>query len=320
MPKVNRFATSLTFSLRRILLSVGCLAAATQVARAELLVLQSASSGTGRAAVQRIDTRTGNPSTTFGANNESLYAMTVSRQNDVFVSANLLGYGLIQRFTADGRFIGIVAEMPETDFRALAVGPDGDIYAIASVGDDLDSVVRHHRILRVKADGSSSSLFIAAGTGGLTAPTALAFGRDGNLYIADAQRGILRFAANTGAFVDVFAQLGRGGLDTIGGLAFGADNHLYVSTANSVLRFDPRGQYIEIFVSPAAGGLNGARGLAFALDGSLHVCSSGSNAVLRFDGHTGDFIGSAVTPGLRAPIAVAFTMEVAAGGRSLASR
>ena len=71
---------------------------------------------------------------------------------------------------------------------------------------------------------------------------------------------------------------------------------LFVSAAsrNSVLRFDDNGQLLGDFVSPGDGGLTDPQGIKFGPDGHLYVSShagvGGTNAVLKFDGNSGDFI------------------------------
>jgi hypothetical protein len=52
------------------------------------------------------------------------------------------------------------------------------------------------------------------------------------------------------------------------------------------------------FVSPGAGGLLLARSLAFGPDGNLYVVSEMTDAVLRFDGQTGNSLGSLVASGV----------------------
>lgn len=71
---------------------------------------------------------------------------------------------------------------------------------------------------------------------------------------------------------------------------------LFVSAAsrNSVIRFDDEGNLLGDFVAPGTGGLRDPQGIAFGPDGHLYVSShapaSGTNAVLRFNGETGEFI------------------------------
>lgn len=61
------------------------------------------------------------------------------------------------------------------------------------------------------------------------------------------------------------------------------------------------GAFIEDFVAPGSGGLSTPDGMDFGHDGNLYVSSSDTNAILRFDGQTGDLIGVFSTERLSAP-------------------
>jgi hypothetical protein len=158
-----------------------------------------------------------------------------------------------------------------------------------------------------EASGAYLGAFIAAGAGGLTAPDALTYGPDGNLYVSSGEIGtgrILRYDGQTGAFLGVFAE--GGGLSRPYGTAFGPDGNLYVSSFRSdqILRYDgATGAFIDVFArgnGTAAGLLNGPNGLLFGADGALYVTTEGSVAdasgkvsflydsqVLRYDLVTG---------------------------------
>jgi hypothetical protein len=102
---------------------------------------------------------------------------------------------------------------------------------------------------------------------------------------------VLRFDAETGAFVDEFTP--DDVLRNPIALALGHDDHLYVTGRenDAVLRFDgDSGEYLGVFAS--GGGLNQPTGLAIGPDGDLFVSSLSTNQVLRYDRATGAFEGA----------------------------
>jgi hypothetical protein len=102
---------------------------------------------------------------------------------------------------------------------------------------------------------------VPSGQGGLLAPSDLAFGPTGDLFVAGGSNIVLRFAgpqsATPGQFVGQFAQLGF----AAGGIAFGPDNDLFVSGApfvssfpSGVFRYDGNsGGYRGLFANVETG-------------------------------------------------------------------
>jgi len=126
-----------------------------------------------------------------------------------------------------------------------------------------------------------------------SAPSDLAFGRDGHLYVADSKLGIVRYNGKTGEFMDTFVPAGSAGVSGYFGFIFGPDGNLYAwsHSSNAVVRFDGNsGAFLDYFVAPGSGGLNSPGGLAFGPDGNLYVSSSGTDQILRYDGRTGAFL------------------------------
>ena len=105
---------------------------------------------------------------------------------------------------------------------------------------------------------------------------------------------VLRFDADTGAFLGVFVPPGSGGLNGPTGLAFGPDGHLYVGSFvfnNRVLKYHGlSGAFLGVFVQEGSGGLQGPWDLRFGPDGDLYVVGTYSGGVFRYNGKTGAFV------------------------------
>ena len=183
----------------------------------------------------------------------------------------------------------------------------------------------------LRYDGRTGAFIdVFASGGGLTKPSALTFGPDGNLYVnSQGTNAVLRYDGITGRFMDMFVtgdpsdpsdQINQDST----GLTFGPDGNLYINShkTDSVLRFDgktgaPRGVFA---VGPE---LQQPAGLAFGPDGNLYVASHGPNPVLRYDGVTGALIDIFVAAGagsIRNPTVLQFgrdgTLYVASRGNS----
>jgi DNA-binding beta-propeller fold protein YncE len=105
---------------------------------------------------------------------------------------------------------------------------------------------------------------------------------------------VLKFNADSGAFLGVFVTAGSGGLNGPTGIAFGPDGHLYVASFvfnNNVLRYDGQtGQFLDVFVEEGSGGLQGPIDLKFGPNGDLYVAASYAGGVFQYDGQAGAFI------------------------------
>ena len=277
-------------------------------ARADLLVLQAGYSGHGPGLVSRIDPATGVAGAPLLPMNESCQALSAAPDGSVYVTANVAGYGVVYRYRATGELLGKVADIPGTQFEAIAASASGRVYLLA-VSYREDGTATRAIVRASVRSAAPPTPFVAPGTGRMFAPVALALGPDGYLYVADLAAGVLRFDAKTGAFVDVFVPPGRGGLRDATALAFGNDRRLYVGTteAHAVLRFDSTtGAFVDAFVTTAAGESPGVRAIAFGADGDLYALAASEHAVRRYDGRNGASLGVvAGSPAWQRPSAIA---------------
>jgi sugar lactone lactonase YvrE len=164
----------------------------------------------------------------------------------------------------------------------MVFGPDGDLYVAAA----REGVIYRYdgtTGLPVPAPGQTGATFVPAGSGGLDAPyrldapAGIAFGPDGNLYVASANW----FTSNNGPFYD-------GDFPAGAVLRFNGTTGLPVPAP---------GQTGATFVPGGSGGLANPNGLLFGPNGDLYVASSvlsgtngtfiaepGTSQVLRYHG------------------------------------
>jgi hypothetical protein len=179
--------------------------------------------------------------------------------------------------------------------------PDGAVFM--PNGDLLVSSYGAHEVLRFAGPNSTSqppgtylSTFVSAGSGGLGWCHDMAYGPDGNLYVASTDN-ILRYNGATGAFIDVFAE-GHGLIQPVN-IQF-RNGLLYVPNwgGNDLLRFDETtGAFVDEFITAGSGGLSGPGGLFFRGDGTILLGSSWTDSVLKYDATTGAFLGTFIPSG-----------------------
>jgi streptogramin lyase len=151
---------------------------------------------------------------------------------------------------------------------------------------------------------------LAAPAGLLDGALAARVGPDGLLYVVSEEANcVLRFAADTFAYVDTFVTPGSGGLLGPSGVCWGPDGNLFVSSFDSdtILRYNgATGAFLNVFVAAGSGGLNGPdNGTIFGPDGNLYVPSYFTNRIIKYNGSTGAFM-SVPVPSIGRPRVLVF--------------
>lgn len=150
----------------------------------------------------------------------------------------------------------------------------------------------------VAFDAHSGALqgdFVTAGLGGLSFPTGMTIGPNGNLFVSSRNNSsVIQYQGTTGALIGTFVATGSGGLAAPYGLIFGPNGNLFVSSGNQVMEYNgATGAFVRVFVTAADnGGLASARGLLFKpTDGNLLAASYASDAIIQYNGTTGASMG-----------------------------
>lgn len=230
------------------------------------------------------------------------------------LSAALGSLDLVSSITIDGASAGTtIIDGNDAGMRVLAV----QYHELLVCDSPNDRVMRFNPYT-----GAASGTFIASGSGGLDMPGAIAFGTDGNAYVAGFSSGVQRYNGTTGASLGTFVASGSGGLLGPTDLAFGPggfsssdpDSNLYVTKyqpSGAVLRYDrTSGAFLSSFASSGSGGAPiTPNSITWGRDKNLYLTDTQSGAVLRYNGATGALIGTFVAPfsgGLRVPRNLAF--------------
>jgi sugar lactone lactonase YvrE len=126
----------------------------------------------------------------------------------------------------------------------------------------------------------------------------LAFGPDGNLYVANEARAtVLRFSPVNGTLIGTFVASGNGLNDPLG-MTFGPDGNLYVADyVTGVRQFNgSTGAPMAAITTSGTGASLYAYDVKFGSDGNIYVSDDNSNAILRYNGSTLAFIDVFATP------------------------
>lgn len=218
-----------------------------------------------------------------------LFGFPVYAQDQYLLVSNREGRDVL-RYNADtGAFVDVFIPAQTGGMNVpygMTLGPDGNLYVVSTrteiyPGDDL-------RVLKFDSH-SGDYLGTFASDSAMEGPADLAFGPDGNLYVADGSANVFRFDGNTGASMGVFASGDVG--DSYRGLAWGPDGNLYVGTvSNHFDRFDgATGASLGILPTPQASSIHN---VIFGPDGLLYGGDYFGNSVYAYDIVTGELVKS----------------------------
>ncbi len=145
-------------------------------------------------------------------------------------------------------------------------------------------------VIRRYDSATGAYLGVFASGGGLTSPSGLVWGPDGNLYVADYNSGrVLRYNGRTGAFIGVFATAPA--YRYIVDLSFAANTNLYVALDDGSVHSvnGTNGTWLGQFIPPYYGGAGGI----MASGNSVFLTLGGFNGVggqLLYYGQAGDLL------------------------------
>jgi sugar lactone lactonase YvrE len=149
--------------------------------------------------------------------------------------------------------------------------------------------------------------FGGTGPGALAAPSGVAAGAGGTVWVADRGASRVEEFSQAGRLVRVFGGSGPGALEHPRGIAIGPDGSIWVSDTghDRVVEFSPDGREEGIFGSAGSGPgqLDQPEGLAVGPLGGVYVADHGNNRVEKF-GIGGAFLSSIP---VAAPAGVAIT-------------
>ncbi|WP_417388924.1 GEVED domain-containing protein [Gimesia sp.] len=193
--------------------------------------------------------------------------------------------------TGEGQPGNYLGEFVSEDYlnspRDLIFGPDGNLYVSNGFEGSDGSDHTIERFDGQTGEPITDDPFVIPGSGGLKIPNGIAFGPDGDLYVASSGTGqILRYDGDTGAVVGsgVFASLGS--LSQPRFITFGPDGNLYVGTTGlqkRIYQIDFLTGAVSTFVDAAELDSGTPYGLAFDASGNLYVASFNNNEILKFD-------------------------------------
>lgn len=218
----------------------------------------------------------------------------------------------VLQYDDSGTFVG-VAITGISHPTGIAFGPDGDLYVATSSASCVSGKCSGS-VYQYQYNGASSASLVSSFASGITDPTGIVFGPDGNLYVSSSTgNDVLKF---NGPLNGAPGLLGNyAGISDPQGLAFGPDGNLYVANHSGTIE-KLSGTTVGSILNPAyANGLSSPTGVTFGPDGNLYASfSTGSGSAVSkiggpLNGSPGSALGNFVTSGsgsLSSPIGLVF--------------
>lgn len=132
----------------------------------------------------------------------------------------------IMRFDTEGRLLASWESDSNLDLRRMALGKDGDLYVAEFQGN---------QILRFDPDLTGYEVYIPNGTDeqSVTGPRGVAFDPDGDLYVIDRGRDLIRKFDSHGRLLTEWEQD-----DMTGAVTVDSEGYLYVGLTSRLVKFD----------------------------------------------------------------------------------
>lgn len=216
-------------------------------------------------------------STFDGASLDEPTGLVQLGNGDVLVGEQV-GEGRILRFDNSGNFKETIAT-EGSEFtghaEAMTLGPDGNVYFTVTYGSNSD------KVYKLDPETNNVTLFIdQTFTGGsFNNPRGIAFGSDGNLYVADRDNDVIReFDGDTGAFIDDLTNPST--QPNPQALIWDEDNDRFIysrdnSGDHDIARVTINGSVYTIYTDTDIGSTVGVE----AVDGAVYWADRGSNEI-----------------------------------------
>ncbi len=153
----------------------------------------------------------------------------------------------------------------------ITVGPDGSVYvATSDPGSDPNLAVVNHYNATTGAQIGGAFVTFANGPSQLSNAQGMAFGPDGNLYVADeGDNGPVKSFDSTGSYLTSYSTMG-GNAQAV---AFdpAIPGSVFVATGGTIEQIDLNTHIDNIIVQGNSNAFNNAGDLAFGPDGKLYV-------------------------------------------------